>query len=137
MLDQPLNDKKRSNERFNSKSLLLKIVIYYEQGAYRLLDSFVYNTKRSLKRKETLLDFEYLFTNFMYNLMQKPKSKHRAAWCTFRQKLQELVKTAAAHEKEFLLSFNYMAWLNHIIDQKPFFPLQYWSLDCPSLKEVP
>lgn len=120
---------KRSNERSNSYGMLLKIIILYEREEYLMLTSLMNNTRRSFKRKGTLMEFEKMLFACIGKLIRLPQSEHKEQLISFKDKLRTFLSTLMNHQKEFLLYFNYLEWLDSLIQSKPFEHLCYWNID--------
>lgn len=136
MLDHFLLDKERSELRAHSYGWLLKLIIYFEQGEYLLLSSFLNNVKRNFKRKGTLFEFEKLLIAFINKLIQVPEAEQQAQWIKFKAQLSEFIVALEPHQKEFLVYFNYEDWVESHAAQQPFKLLQYWTVNKKYLDEV-
>lgn len=109
-------------------SSLLKIIILYEQEEYILLASYLNNVRRNFKKKEVLFDFEKGFISLINKLISLPRREHKQKFIEFRMKLRAFLIQNSSLEREFLLYFNYLGWLDCQIDGKEFKRLCYWSL---------
>lgn len=110
-------------------SSLLKIIILYEEEEYILLTSYLNNVRRNFKKKEVLFDFEKGFISLINKLVSLPRREHKAKFIEFRIKLSAFLRANSSLQREFLLYFNYLGWLDYQIDKKEFKRLCYWSLE--------
>lgn len=118
-------DNKNIDQLVKNAALLLKIVIYYEEEEYIILSSFLNNFRRYLRKNDALLFFEKEFLSLMMKLINSPKSEHKQFLSSFREGIRIHLTTAENHEKEILVLFNYMGWLDSQIDQSSFQQLYF------------
>lgn len=121
--------KHKSASRSVNYSSLLKVVILYEQEEYILLESYLNNVRRNFKKKEILFDFDKRFISLMNKLISLPQKEHKKELLLFRSNLQAFFTNNSTVQREFLLYFNYLGWLDYQIDGKAFNKLCFWSLE--------
>jgi hypothetical protein len=133
LLDEIL--KSKSAAKSTSYSSLLKIVILYEQEEYIILDSYLNNVRRNLKKKEILFDFDKSFISLMNKLISLPQKEHKKELINFRIKLHRFIKSKSSIQREFLLYFNYLGWLDYQIEGKAFEKLCFWDLEDTDMED--
>jgi hypothetical protein len=121
--------KHKSAAKPTNYSSLLKIIILYEQEEYILLDSCLNNVRRNFKKKEIWFDFDKSFISLINKLISLPQKEHKKELINFRVKWQTSLKKDSSLEREFLLYFNYLGWLDYQIDKKEFKRLCFWVLE--------
>lgn len=119
IFDQYLIDKTVANI-LKSPSLFLKMVIYYEQEEFALLDSFLHNFPRILMRKKALLNPEKQLVSLMNKLIKQPKSEHKMIFIKARKEMMDYLDTIDESKKEFFMYFNYIGWIDSQITGRPF-----------------
>lgn len=121
--------KHKSAAKPTNYSSLLKIIILYEQEEYIVLGSYLNNVRRNFKKKEVLFDFDKSFISLMNKLISLPEKEHKKELTSFRVKLYDFLKNTSSLQREFLLYFNYLGWLDYQIDKKEFKKLCFWCLE--------
>ena len=94
-----------------------------------LLDSYLNNVRRNFKKKEVLFDFDKGFISLMHKLISLPQKEHKKELISFRMNWQTCLKKEASMQRELLLYFNYLGWLDYQIDKKDFKKLCFWVLE--------
>jgi hypothetical protein len=110
-------------------SSLLKIVILYEQEKYILLDSYLNNVRRNFNKKEIWFEFDKGFISLMNKLISLPKKEHKQELIDFRIKWHDFLINNSSIQREFLLYFNYLGWLDYQMDKKDFKKVCFWALE--------
>jgi len=108
---------------------LLKVIILYEEREYIVLASYLNNIRRNFKKKKVLFDFEKTFISLINKLISLPQKEHKEKLVIFRTKLRDFLSSSVSIQREFLLYFNYLGWLDYQIDKKEFKKLCYWNLE--------
>ncbi|WMX13607.1 hypothetical protein [Aureispira sp. CCB-E] len=127
VIDEILNDKQATKP--TNYSSLLRIIILYEQEEYILLGSYLNNVRRNFKKKDVLFDFDKKFISLINKLISLPQQEHIGELIRFRAKLLSFLREHSSLQREFLLYFNFLGWLDWQIDKKEFKKLCYWGVD--------
>lgn len=100
--------------RFDIQSLarIMNLIIYFELGEERLLNSFVVNTYRYLKRRERLLPIELFLIGFVKKVLTKNTLliDRKKLFKSFKAQLTNLKGGDDSHESLLLMYIEY--WLN-------------------------
>lgn len=99
-------------------SALLKIIIYYEQNEYDFLYSAIRNLRRSLKKEASLLGLEQLVLSMITKLINSSDAEKELVFIKFKEKMITYFSTCSAHEKECLLFFDYISWIDSQINKE-------------------
>lgn len=116
IMDEPDEQAVQEIQRF---AHLLNLIVHYEAGHYRLLESLIESTYRYQKSRAKLLLTERLVLNLLRKinyLDEKPIRK--ALFTAFRDKLARALEHPA--EARALNYFNFTAWAESHILGKPF-----------------
>lgn len=103
-----------------NSSLFLKMIIYYEEEEYILLGSFLKNLRRSLRKKNALLESEKQLISLISQLIKLPKTQHKEAFSKNKAEMLDYLSGVDNYKKEFLEFFNYIGWIESQITQQPF-----------------
>lgn len=104
--------KKEISIMFKKVALYLKMIIYYEEEEYILLAAFLKNFTRFLRQKEALLDPEKQLIVLMNKLIKLPQSEHKAVLRLVRKEMVTFLENVDTAQKEFLMYFNYIGWID-------------------------
>lgn len=107
---------------------LLNIIILYEKDEAFLLPYLIKNTKRKLKKMGILFDFERLFLNFIDRVIKYPQKERISLFRKFKIELEQFIRPLDSHDKEFLLLFNFGAWIDKHAYNKPMEDACIWYL---------
>lgn len=110
-------------------SLFVKAIIYYEQGHYNLLFSFINNFRRHLRKQDALFFFEKKFLSLLTKLTNLPSQQHKSTMKALRDEMFLYLEAAQNHEKEPFIYFNYMGWLDSQINATPFERLYFVNVN--------
>lgn len=105
---------------YTNNTLLLKLVVLFEQEEYLLLPYAIRSAYRALLKKEELFEFERLLLNLL-KTSANAASPHelRVIFKKYLAKLYKLVSTAPKSELELLVHFDYLAWMQSKVDDVP------------------
>lgn len=121
---------------FKRPSLYLKMIIYYEEEEYILLASYLKNFTRFLRKREALLDPEKQLITLMGKLIKLPDSEHKAILIQTRKEIADYLTTIDAAQKEFLIYFNYIGWMDSQIFNVPFTDLFFMHLGVVKIDSI-
>lgn len=100
--------------RYDIQSLarIMNLIIYFELGQERLLNSFVVNTYRYLKKRERLLPIESFLISFVKKVLAKNKFliDQKKLFNIFKSQLVQLKGSEDSHESLLLMYIEH--WLN-------------------------
>jgi len=111
---------KEMHIRAKGPSLFLKMVIYYEEQEYISLASLIKNSARYFRKNNAFQHPEQQLIALMNKLVKQPPSEHKAIFAQARQGIIADLNGAEESQKEFLLYFNYIGWIDSQISGAPF-----------------
>ncbi len=98
---------------------LLHILCQYEANEFDDLEYLIRNTLSALKKYENTFEGEISMASFINKLvLDRKKQNHKKYFVEQKEKLLEILKDSS--EKNLLIKFDYLSWLESKIENKPF-----------------
>lgn len=119
-LNQVINyDSKAMREDIMSTAVLFNIIVHYEYGNEDIMDYLVRSAYRYLYKKNRLYKFENIMLEFIKKKLSKADTKEKmiVAFRSLRKSLLPLTKDL--YENKALERFDFIAWLDSKIENKP------------------
>lgn len=119
-LNKIINEDWRDWERHYCFALILRLIVFYEQEDYDLIDYQIKNTRYYMEKKNRLYKFETVFLKFLGKTLRDValEESRIEAFKDFRKEFIELSKDP--YESKMFEDFDFISWVDSKIETRAF-----------------